>query len=202
MEAKGYVTYVGSTKFGKKELYSFRVNTEEKWFGTGTVDSLLKKNDYIKFSYTENNGRFNVDPSSIEHIKLEGSVEANGGASSTGSVRSGTKSSYWDSQERIDRDKANDQYRKENDLRIQYQSARNAAISVVDVLLRERALKLADGSKADNVSVILGKITDLTNQFYHDTSNASGHIGHDTTLSGDEDIPFESSAGKGSEVWS
>jgi hypothetical protein len=169
MQAKGYVTYAGSNLFGGKKLYSFRISSEDKFFGTGTTDHKLEKNDLIEFEYTVINGRCNVDPSGIERVaREESSAYSNKGQGAGAVQRSsgevGRSGGYWDI--RLERDKENDGYRKANDLRIQYQSARNAAISVVDVLLRERVLKLADGAKADNVAVVMGKLDDLTNEFF------------------------------------
>lgn len=195
--AKGYVTYSGSNKFGQKTLYSFRVGTEEKFFGTGTVDPKLNKNDYIEFEYTENNGKFSVDVASIKHISLSESSTDTPARSGTGGFQRSTDQrydkQYWSGREK--RDIQNDSYRKENDLRIQYQSARNAAIDVVDLLLRERILKLADGPKADNVGVVMGKISDITDDFFR----ASSAVGMDSVRSDvehpvfetDSDIPFE-----------
>lgn len=206
MEAKGYITYAGSKSFGKKTLYSFRISTEEKFFGTGEIDPKVKKNDFVKFTYTERNGYFNVDPNSIEHIgATTGGVGAPAQGNSNGVRQGSTRDAYF--ADKFAFDKENDKYRKANDLRIQYQSARNAAISVVDVLLRERALKLADGPKADNVAVVMGKITDLTNQFFSDCSAVGGDSaassGSSVAFDTDADIPFDVPNGKGaSDNWS
>lgn len=195
MITKGYVTYAGSNLFGGKKLFSFRVGTEDKFFGTGMKDPGLEKNNYIEFEYTEYNGRFNVDPAHIKHIAREESSQSGVSGQASGSVRQGAKgggsNEYWEA--RFQRDVDGDAYRKGNDTRIQYQSARNAAISVVDVLLRERVLKLADGAKADNVAVVMGKIMDLTDEFFDRCSNVSvttSVAGAD----GDVDPPFDSLA--------
>jgi len=181
MQAKGYVTYAGNNRWGKKTLYSFRIGTEDKFFGTGTTDHGLNKNDYIEFDYKEENGRYNVDPGSIKHIDRSESSADMPARSNAGVVRQdakkGESGKYWD--ERALRDVENDKYRKENDIRIQYQSARNAAISVVDLLLRERVLKLADSAKADNVAVVMGKIDDLTELYFNRVSLVSGGGGGD-----------------------
>lgn len=185
METKGYVTYAGNNLFGGKRLFSFRVGTEDKFFGTGTQEHNLQKNDYIEFKYNSVNGKYNVDVSDIKHVAREESSSASSGAIDTRSVRPSAakpsgSSEYWD--ERFRRDVANDSYRKVNDQTIQYQSARNAAINVVDYLVRERLLKLSDAAKADNVAVVLGKIDDLTNEFFA----KSTAVGKGSTSSGDE----------------
>src|ERR1700741_2935931 len=114
---KGYVSYTGSNVFGKKTLYSFRLSNEDKFFGCGEWDPGLKKNDYVEFEYTSANGRHNVAVSSIKHVDLAGPGSDTNQGSAAAMVQSFPKKSggsYWDSQERIDRDKANDTYRKAN----------------------------------------------------------------------------------------
>lgn len=192
---KGYVTYAGSNVFGRKTLYSFRISSEDKFFGTGERNPNLAKNDYIEFDYTENNGRYNVDVSSIKPVAREESGANKTASSGAGSVqRDLTKDEYW--RRREERDIEKDDGYATNNLRIQYQSARNAAISVVDVLLRERVLKLADGAKADNVAVVLGKIHDLTDDFYARCSKVPGVVGSDS-FDDDSDIPFVAAAKDG-----
>lgn len=199
MEAKGYVTLVSEKNFGGTLLHSFRINTEDRFFRTGDVRSNISKNDYIKFSYSEKNGNYNVDVRSIERANREESSTdspANKGASSV--QRDLTKDDYWRGREL--RDVAKDKYFEANNLRIQYQSARNAAISVVDVLVRDKILKLSDGAKADNVSVVLGKIDDLTDEFFHKCSL----VGGDSELPGDDSIPFvdKGTASDSADKWS
>lgn len=193
MIGKGYVTLVSGKDFRGTMLYSFRVGTEDKFFRTGSTNSQLNKNDYIEFSYIEKNGSYNVDVGSIKHIAREESSSGSSGAQATGSVqRDLTKDDYW--RRREDADVAKYKESQANSLRIQYQSARNAAISVVDVLIRDKILKLSDAAKADNVSVVLGKIDDLTNEFFE----KCGAIGRDSdrgvpgATGGSEDLGADS----------
>lgn len=170
-QGKGYVTLVSEKPYGRTTLYSFRISTEEKWFRTGDTRPSISKNDYISFFYAEKNGAFNVDVGSIEHLSREEPSQDSRSETGARVVPSGTgvsKDDYWRRREERDIEKEKD-YAK-NNLRIQYQSARNAAISVVDLLVRDKILKLSDAAKADNVAVVLGKIDDLTNDFFEKCS--------------------------------
>lgn len=165
MQEKGYVSYVGSNKVRGTELWSFRLRDVEKWFNCGSIPIKLQKNDYISFDVQQENGKYNVDVGSITPIKLDNYQGTSDAPSPKYSGRSVSgRDEYWVNKE--NRDISNEVHRKSNELRIQWQSARNAAISLVDTLVREKLLKLSDAAKADNVAVVLGKVQDLTNQFY------------------------------------
>jgi|SRR6185437_15113373 len=168
-KTKGYVTYLGGTTYKGQKLYSFRLKNQDLWFRCGTAEPAISKDDLIEFEYEEKDGFANVDLASIRSIDLSTSSDVPEVRTAEYRVNSGglSKDDYWKNKEL--RDLAKDDYYKANDLRIQYQSARNAAITVVDVLLREKLLKLAkDG---DNVAVVIGKIDDLTNDFFAKCSN-------------------------------
>lgn len=169
-KAKGYVSYLGGTQYKGETLYSFRLKNEDRWYRCGTKQPAISKNDLIEFEYEDKDGFGNVDVNSIKRVDL-------GASSDTPAVRTAeyrgnsgglSKDDYWKNKET--RDMANEEHRKGNELRIQYQSARNAAITVVDILLREKILKLAAKAE-DNVSVVLGKIEDLTNEFFAKCTN-------------------------------
>lgn len=165
-QAKGQVTYVGGKPFKGKTLWSFRIGNDDKWFRTGLVDPQLVKGDYIEFFYTEVNGGYNADVSTIHKIPTGTSSVVPGGVGSLGiqgnrgSPGSHGRDTYWEEKAVAD---------KERDLRIQFQSARKDAIALVDILLREKALKLPEKQGAA-YDVILGKIKDLTDEFFEDTS--------------------------------
>lgn len=161
---KGYVNYVGSKPFKGKNLWSFRVRDSDKWFRTGLVDPQIQKNDYVEFDFTEVNGNANVDVSSIVKRAASAAPVIVGGVGSLGGERSSQpngKDTYWEDKAKAD---------VERDKRIQYQSARKDAIATVDLLLREKALKLPEklGAAYD---VILGKIGDLTDEFFAASSS-------------------------------
>lgn len=163
LHTKGYVSYAGNNLFRGKKLFSFRVATEDKFFGTGLADHGLNKGDFVDFDYEERNGRFEVDVLSIKKSNPTEPAPTSAGKAParSGSSFGAAKDGYWE--DKAERDLENDRYRRENDRTIQYQSARNASISVVSLLLENKALKLSE--KGDNAAIILGKISDLTNKF-------------------------------------
>lgn len=188
MQAKGYVTFAGDKKFGNKTLYSFRIGSEDKWFRTGTTAHGLNRDDHVEFSYNQEGGSNNVDVGSIVKHKLNSGVSAVSAQSAPALVNEREK--YWTDKAATD---------KLKELQIQYQSARNAAIAVVDILVRDKILQLATGAKADNVAVVLGKIGDLTDEFFakvlevkEDTKNDNGFDGRDEWTATDDDgkIPY------------
>lgn len=196
MNAKGYVTLVSNRPFNGTMLYSFRVSTEDKYFRTGSIDPNISKNDFIQFDYVEKNGNYSVVLPSLKHVAREESSPAPSASGGTGSARGVVgRDDYWANKEARDVEK--DKVWEATNLRIQYQSARNAAISVVDILVRDKILKLSDAAKADNVAVVLGKIDDLTDAFFAKCGAIGvGNLGNDSGSAGDKDSLDDSATWK------
>jgi hypothetical protein len=185
----GYVQYVGEKTFHNKVQWSIRIQDVEKWFNAD-FNPQLRRMDNVEFEYTEKGKANVIVPGSIRPVNL-GNPTPNSPApaqANSGSVRPGavTRDGYW--AEKLEFDKVNDKYRKGNDLRIQYQSARNAAISVVDILTREKALIIPE-KKGAGVEVVLGKIEDLTNEFYAKSSAVGSDLSEPQDLGTDDEIP-------------
>lgn len=171
---KGYVSYAAGRPFRGQMQYSIRLKNEEKWFSCGPADPKIKKNDLVEFDYEESGGYYNVFVDSLRVIDLGAEPSAKpSGQNNTGV----SKDVYWD--ERFTRDLANDKYKRENDLRIQYQAARNAAIAVLDILAREKALIIPEKKGAAG-EVIMAKLEDLTNEFFHKTSTIGAGTENET----------------------
>lgn len=157
----GYVQWVGSKPYGTGMSWTFRLKNVEKWFNCGGQSPNVAVGDHIEFDYTEKGGRATVNVGSIK--KLEGGQVHNStpSASFPAPVKSdyAQKESYWS-------DKAKGDVSK--DLRIQWQSARNAAIEITGILVTNGILKLPEknGSEA-----VLGKVADLTERFYRESAN-------------------------------
>jgi hypothetical protein len=175
-QAKGRVKWSGSNKYNGKTLYSFRLDNQEGFFGCGVADPKVKSGDTIEFSYEVVNGRSSVLLDTISLVSSGPSERPSGnkshGTSSypkDGGVPLGNaanykeKDTYWKDKE--SRDLVNDEYRRGNDIRIQYQSARNAAIAVTDILVKAGAIIIPE-KKGAGAEAIMGKIEDLTNEFF------------------------------------
>lgn len=170
-KTKGYVSWSGGKPYRGQMSFTIRLKNEEKWYQCGPADPKVQKGDLVEFEYEENNGYYNVFVDSIRVIDLgatpsSGTSGVSGPKYSSGNKGAG-KDGYWD--ERLSRDIENDNYRRGNDIRIQYQAARNSAIAVLDILTREKALIIPDKKGAAS-EVIMAKLEDLTNEFFHKTS--------------------------------
>lgn len=188
-QGKGYVSYHSGKPMYGKILYSFRLKTEDKWFNCDVQDPKLSVGDHIEFEYSDKNGKAQVNVPSIR--RLPGTAEVHQGTSSGALGATATaerpkseyqlKEEYWRAKEA--RDIANENHRKANEVRIQYQAARKDAVQVVGFLVANDKLKLPEKNAVD---AILGKITDLTERYARET----GAIGSEEGLPGvDEGEP-------------
>lgn len=164
MQTKGYVSYVGSKPWKDKVFWSFRLKNEDKWFGTGTANPSLAINDQVEFDYVEKEGRFNVSPGTIK--KLTSDTTIHQGTGSETLTKSASPKSDYALKEQYWSDKAKGDVEK--DLRIQWQSARNAAIEAASLLVAAGVLTLPAKNGSD---AVLGKVADLTERFYRESAN-------------------------------
>jgi hypothetical protein len=172
MKMKGVVKWSGGNEKWGKKLWSFTLNGEDGFFGCGISDPKVKKGDTIEFDYEIVNGRASVVVDSINLLSSAPSDRADsyggsGGQPGKANGGGGGNAQYWE--DKTKRDIENDDYRRANDIRIQYQSARNAAITVTDLLVKAGAIIIPE-KKGSGYDVIMGKIEDLTNEFFQKCS--------------------------------
>lgn len=166
---KGTVKWSGGTPVRGKTLWSFTLKEQDGFFGCGISDPKVKKGDTIEFDYEIVNGRSTVVVDTINLLSAAPSERS--GVSSEPSASSGggrSDAQYWEGKAK--RDIENDEYRRSNDIRIQYQSARNAAIEVAGILVEAGLIQIPE-KKGAGYDVVMGKIEDLTNEFFQKTSN-------------------------------
>lgn len=161
MQAQGRVSYVGSKPYGSKVLWSLRLQNNDAWFNCGERDPNVKSGDNVEFEYTVNpNGKSQV---SIPTVRVLAGATATTVTQSqpSSSFKGNGKEEYWENRAADD---------KLKDLRIQHQSARNAAIEVVGILVSKDLLTLPGKNASE---AVLGKISDLTERFYKETTDVT-----------------------------
>lgn len=151
----------------KKGYIQYKIDDE--WYGTWVKEAQADRGDTIEFEYKHSGNFRNIVNNEIKVISKGTGAPQQSSSSGGGSVD-------WDLKDR----------------KIQWQSARNAAIELVHVLALNGAIPYKTNAKAaDKQEVIEAFVDQYTNQFYEDS----------VTL-GDEDTPEETadeSAGKGEE---
>ena len=130
-------------------FYNAKVDGE--WYGTSSKNAPeFQEGDTISFAYNMN-GRFkNMDP---DTITVKASAGPSNADSSGGNTEAPKANTYQDRQAAIS-----------------FQSARNAAIETVDLMLRHEAVKLPT-KVADRYDGVLSFIDELTARYYSDTEN-------------------------------
>lgn len=128
----------GSGRNGPWTMYS--VNIGGEWLGAGFKKPECREGDYISYDI-EQSGKYK----NIVNIKVvpQGSAPNKVSSSSDGVQLPVNK----------------------RDVSIHYQSCRNAAISLTDLLLKYEAVKLP-AKQADKFDAAVGIVDELTNQFY------------------------------------
>lgn len=143
-------TYQGQKSFGKM----FSITVDGNYYGTGPVNVEqkygLSAGDTIEFE-TEQRGKYtNADPSTIKKVS--------GGSPQAASAGAVTKNDYWAKKEEGD---------KLRQLIIEHQSSRNAAIHMVDVLLKNAAIAVP-AKKAAQYDFCIALVDKITAKFNDD----------------------------------
>jgi hypothetical protein len=148
----GKVQYINERSFNGKMLYSIKLAPPngEVLYMMGTAKPDVSKGDYVSFDGEDKgNNRFQVDTKTFQVKKAEVLHPSSGGARDT----------YWDKKAQDD---------KSRQATIEYQAARNSAISAVGVILNAGAFKLP-AKDSDKYAVVIGLINDLTAKFFAET---------------------------------
>lgn len=144
--------YNGQKTFGA--MHSIDVDGD--YYGTGPVDVEaelgIKPGDQIEFTTVQRGKYTNVDPKSVKKVS---SGEAPKAPSSGGKM---SKNDYWEN-------KAEDD--KQRQLLIEQQSSRNAAINMVDVLLKNSMMS-TPSKKGDQYDFCINLVDKITAKFNSD----------------------------------
>lgn len=152
---EGYIARIYNKDYKGTTLYSFTLKGKDGFFRTGEAPLRHKEGSYIRFNHNNKN---TVDLGSIEVIKT---VEATKGPAAYSSPAPMSKDDYWN--KRSEKDEAVQKV-------IQYQSARNSAISVLDIATKLEAIKLPTKA-ADRLESLIEIVEELTLNFYKKASS-------------------------------
>jgi hypothetical protein len=153
-----------TNKFGKTMLlHSFKLQGDNRWFRCGTRQLPASVGDAIQFSYdVEKN---NVEVESVRPVPREAVAKGPDVAAAAGRARTagGSKDAYWTDKEA--RDIERERYNREVvQPRIEFQSARRDAVSLLPVLLANEAVpgitaKTAPNKKLAAIMACLAEVT-------------------------------------------
>jgi len=145
------------------KMHSF-MTTDEEWFGLGMNKPKFDEGDTITFTYTKNGKYSNVDPKTVEIVaEGEASVEK---AEKPKSYAGNSKDAYWEKKDQ-------DDVLKQREIR--WAGSRNAALSLMDLLVKYDIIPLAK-TKGDKEEVFMQYLNSYTKSFYAETVAA-----HDMT---------------------
>lgn len=154
---KGTVSFAGDKDFGDKKLYSFRLVGDERYFNCGTFNPDVKKGELVEFEGEDKGGnKFQVNVRSVKVLKEAGAEVVTG---RTGGFRA-----------KFQKDPGKDEYwkkREERDIEvqqvIQLQSARNSAIALADIMLKNGIIdweKVKITKRRETIELLVRELTE------------------------------------------
>lgn len=172
-----------------KIRYSVKTANDDNWYGFGLTNPKFEVGDKVQFDAEQRDKWWN---GSNPRVLSKGETKTVVGSTPV-KTHIDPKERYWANRE------AND---LEKDKRIQFMSSRNAAISVVDVLLREKALKLPT-KQASQYDTVLAAIDEITNRFERQAVKTNTDLTDASVVEvGSGETDSESEGNGKEEVWS
>ena len=147
------------------QLYSFKVDSDNRWFRTGTNNPASKgvaQGAGVRFTA---NGQ-KVDINSIEGAQVAASAppppksKGRGGYNKGGGGGGGSRNDYWE--------KKGERDVKVVEPRITLSSAQRDAISVIDMALRSDSIVFGNANKGARLDIIMEAIDKVAMKFYDD----------------------------------
>lgn len=162
-DVQGIVDRITARPQGRGQAYSVQIQGE--WYGHGFDQPKFQEGQEVSFNISWNGQYKNVD---VGSVVVMGGQQQQGGynnqrpkqnyQSRQKSGGNGGKDAYWTK-------KAEDD--KERQITIEHQSSRNAAIELIDVALREGAVKLP-AKQAEKFDALVALVDELTYKFNSD----------------------------------
>ena len=159
-KATGIVNWVGSKDVRGRKYWSFRIDTAEAWFRTGSDKPPINKGDSVSFTYEETQYGNQVAIDSIKVTQAETRPSAPQPSGGGGNNRE----DYWNK-------KAEDD--KIVQKMIQFNHCTNAAINVAKLALDNGILPLGTGSKGNKMDALMAQIATIRNALYDDVDTFS-----------------------------
>lgn len=172
-DVQGTVARISSTPRGQRGslAYTIYINGEDSGYGHGFNEPKCREGDQIEFNIDWNGQYKNVNVQSLRVLNQGGGQQGGQAPAQRAAPQQGYKKPAGGGREKYWEDKAKDD--KARQACIEHQSSRNAAIALLDVLMREEAVKLpakASG-KLDAALALVDELTDKFNRDLHPEKN-------------------------------
>jgi hypothetical protein len=170
MEASGIIGFVKPRKTAKGlTTYSFTLDDrdDERWFGTYDQEP-ADVGTFVEFEYVTNGAGFNnVDNKTMKVVEQDKAENTDGPNDDIPASLPKAKVAYGKATNR--------------DANINWQSARNASISILEVANAAGALDLGTGKKGSKLDALLIQVNRLTVDFYEQAMevNNTGEVPED-----------------------
>ena len=164
-EVIGTVGYVSPGKaVGAKgsKIYSFKVDGDERWFGTGFEVPTFNKGDMVKFTFTD--GKYGPQVEMKDVQTKAGAAPAVSQGTSAASAGGGSRDDYWAKKEAYDRDVTAKM--------IHYQASTNVAKDLVIAALTNGILPTPGKNKDAKWENYLAMVWHVRDEVYSQYDNA------------------------------
>ena len=167
----GTVQRITSRPQGNGKAYSVYMDDGE-WYGHGFQQPTFQEGQQISFMIAWNGQYKNIDVGSVQiqggapqQQQQQQPPQQQGGRKPAYNKRGGSdKDKYWEQKAKDD---------KARQATIEHQSSRNAAINLIDIAMRESAIKLPAkaAEKFDALLLLVDEVTDKFNRDLHPDKN-------------------------------
>jgi membrane-bound inhibitor of C-type lysozyme len=148
---QGRIKFLNEREWNGKSLYSFKLENDEASYMCGGDKPNASKGDFVTFEVRQNQKGQNIVD--VKTLAVKKSEVVSGAAPSAG------REGYWSQREKSDDTRQS---------RIEWQAARNSAIALADVILKNAALKMPAKETA-KYDAVVALVAELTTKFFEET---------------------------------
>lgn len=150
-------------------LHSFQIDTEKRFFRTGTDLLPAKEGDYIEFTANPKNNQVDLDSVKKGEAPAEAPKRAartsSSGKSSGGKENWDARGKYWEEKERRDVEVV--------EPRITYMSSLNIASQIVAAAAASDALSFGNASQGKKLDMMVSWVEEIADNFFKKGMTAS-----------------------------